>query len=89
MCGIWIQHDARTIRQNVQQLTRAVGGSANVIIYSCFGGDNATVVNAGLEVKLWQERTGRTFVTLASANSYEFYASGKVEQEDRVCRPSE
>ncbi|MFH1686142.1 MAG: hypothetical protein ABIE70_01305 [bacterium] len=36
----------------------------------------ATAVNAGAEVKVWQAPKGRSFVTLASANSYEFYVSG-------------
>jgi opacity protein-like surface antigen len=59
-----------------------LGVGAGLTTQSLRGYASETEINIGLalnfgaEAKLWQDASGRTLVTLASANSWEFFGSG-------------
>ncbi len=59
-----------------------VGARAGLTTFSAEGVESESEINLGVclnfgaEVKLWQHPQGRSFVTFASVNSYDFWASG-------------
>lgn len=59
-----------------------IGTRAGLTTFSAEGVESESEINLGVclnfgaEVKLWQHPQGRSFVTFASVNSYDFWASG-------------